>query len=199
MRLSLLLLLGMVVSAQAETAPGVVDACVTCHGPDGVSRWGDVPNISGLPEVVIANALYDFRGRARPCRQPSCGADGSCPPLDMCQIARPLTDAEMDIIARYYAAQPFSISVAEYDEVRAERGRQVHDQYCENCHTKGASDPMDEASILRGQNVDYIRNAMEDYRSGDRLGEEAMIVRLRELSREDIEALVHFYASPADQ
>lgn len=191
-------LLGLMVVAQAETAPGIVDSCVVCHGPDGVSRWEDVPNISGLPEVVVANALYDFRGRARPCRQPSCAAEGACPPMDMCQIARPLTSAEMDVIARYYAAQPFSISVAEYDETLAARGAEIHARQCEDCHSKGGSDPMDEASILRGQNMEYLRNAMTDYRSGDRLGEEAMLIRLRELSEEDIEALSHFYASPAD-
>lgn len=198
MRLFVLAMLGLVVAAQAETAPGIVDSCVVCHGPDGVSRWGDVPNISGLPEVVVANALYDFRGRARPCRQPSCAADGACPPIDMCQIARPLTDGQMDVIARYYAAQPFSISVAEVDEILAARGAEIHAQQCEDCHSKGGSDPMDEASILRGQNMEYLRNAMADYRSGDRLGEEAMLSRLRELSEQDIEALSHFYASPRE-
>ena len=198
MRGLIMVMLGFVVAAQAETAPGVVDACAVCHGPDGVSRWSDVPNISGLTEVVVANALYDFRGRARPCRQPSCAADGSCPGLDMCQIARPLTDGEMDVIARYYASQPFSMSVAEYDEAMAARGAEVHAQQCEECHSRGGSDPMDEASILRGQNLEYIRNAMADYRSGSRLGEEAMLVRLRELSTQDLEALSHFYASPLE-
>jgi sulfide dehydrogenase cytochrome subunit len=183
MRGLIMVMLGFVVAAQAETAPGVVDACAVCHGPDGVSRWSDVPNISG---------------RARPCRQPSCAADGSCPGLDMCQIARPLTDGEMDVIARYYASQPFSMSVAEYDEAMAARGAEVHAQQCEECHSRGGSDPMDEASILRGQNMEYIRNAMADYRSGSRLGEEAMLVRLRELSAGDLEALSHFYASPLE-
>ncbi|MGD8636706.1 MAG: hypothetical protein PVI48_09575 [Gammaproteobacteria bacterium] len=198
MRWLTLIMLGLVVAAQAETAPGIVDSCIACHGPDGVSRWGDVPNISGLPEVVIANALYDFRGSARPCRQPSCAAEGACPPTDMCQIARPLTGGEMDIIARYYAAQPFSSSVAEFDETLAARGAEIHSRKCEDCHSKGGSDPMDEASILRGQNMEYLRNAMADYRSGDRLGEEAMLIHLRELSEEDVEALSHFYASPRE-
>ena len=196
MRILMLLLFGLAVISQAESTPGIAEQCEDCHGPDGVSRWGDVPNISGLPEIVIANALYDFRGRMRPCRAPSCADDGECPPIDMCDISRPLSDGEMDIIARYYAAQPFSGSVAEYDKEKAGVGAAIHEQHCEICHTAGGSDPMDEASILRGQNMEYLRNAMEDYRSGTRLGEDAMLRRFRKLDDTELDALVHFYASP---
>lgn len=196
MRVLVLLIFGMVVTAQAQTAPGVVDQCTACHGPDGVSRWGDVPNISGLPEIVIVNALYDFRGSTRPCRRPACSVEGTCPDLDMCAIANPLSDAEMDIIARYYAAQPFSPSVGEFDWTLAVKGGEIHAEGCEECHSKGGSDPVDEASILRGQNSEYLMNAMSDYRSGERLGEQAMLERLRVLRDEDVEALVNFYVSP---
>lgn len=196
MRVLLLLVMGAAMVAQAETPPGVVGQCTPCHGPDGVSRWGDVPNISGLPEVVIANALYDFRGSARPCRQPACSAEGACPSLDMCLIARPLTDAQMDVISRYFAAMPFSPSVAEFDPDLAARGAEIHAAKCDGCHSFGGSDPLDEASILRGQNQEYLANAIADYRSGARLGEEMMLRRLRALSDEDVVALLNFYASP---
>ena len=196
MRTLVLLVMGIFLAGHAQAGPGLVEACIACHGPDGVSRWSDVPNISGLPEVVVANALYDFRGQQRPCRKPSCGAEGACPDIDMCQLARPLTDGEMDMIARYYAAQPFSPSVAEFDKAKATEGKAVHEAYCEMCHSAGGSDPEDEASILRGQNMEYIRNAMSDYRSGARLGEDAMLRALMALDDAQVDALVHFYASP---
>jgi sulfide dehydrogenase cytochrome subunit len=198
MRVLILFALGLAAVAQADPAPGVIQQCASCHGPDGVSRWGEVPNISGLPEIVIANALYDFRGHARPCRVPACGEEGTCPKMTMCQIAGPLSDGEMDVIARYYSAQPFSPSVAEYDEVKAAQGAQIHDKYCETCHSAGGTDPEDEASILRGQNTEYIRNAMSDYRSGKRLGEDAMLRKFNKLTPEEVDALAHFYASPTD-
>lgn len=198
MRVLILLVLGLSAIAHADPAPGIIQQCAVCHGPDGVSRWGDVPNISGLPEIVIANALYDFRGHARPCRSPACGKEGTCPDMTMCQVSAPLTDGEMDVIARYYAAQPFSPSIAEFDPEKAALGAQIHDEHCEICHTGGGTDPEDEASILRGQNTEYIRNAMSDYRSGDRLGEDAMLRRFNKLTPEEVDALAHFYASPTD-
>ena len=198
MRILGLLVMGMVIMAQTAAGTDLVKSCAVCHGPDGVSRWSDVPNIAGLPEVVIANALYDFRGHSRPCRKAACAADGACPDDDMCEVAKPLSDGEMDVIARYYSARPFSPSVADYDVAKASIGAGIHEQRCEVCHSGGGSDPKDEASILRGQNMDYIRNALSDYRSGDRLGEEAMLKHLnvKALDDDQVDALVNFYASP---
>jgi sulfide dehydrogenase cytochrome subunit len=187
-----------VVSA-AETDIGAqAQFCVQCHGPDGVSRWPDVPNISGLPEVVIANARYDYRGHARPCRKAACASNGACPDLSMCGIAEDMSDAVMDGYAVYYSSRPFGPAANDFDPAMAAVGRQVHDDKCEICHTQGGTDPADEASILRGQNRDYIANAMGDYRNGDRLGEDAMIRAIMALTDEQSAALIEFYASPVD-
>jgi sulfide dehydrogenase cytochrome subunit len=172
------------------------EACQVCHGPDGVARWPDIPNISGLPEVVIANALYDFRGRARPCRSAACAATGDCPEADMCALSAGLTDEEIERFARYYAAQPFSPSVAAIKLDKAARGETLHERRCEECHSDGGSNPKDQASILRGQNLDYLRTAIDDYRAGRRALEEPMAKAIGDLSDDDIEALLHFYGSP---
>ena len=191
------LVLILVISGTATAEPAApTQQCAACHGVDGISRWPDVPNIAGLPEVVIANALYDFRGHARPCRQPVCAQDNACPQLDMCMVAEPLTDGQMDTLARFYSVRPFGAAANEYDARLAAVGKKVHEKRCEGCHTLGGSDPLDEASILRGQNRIYIANAIQDYRSGRRLGEAAMLKRLNALSEEEVVALVEFYASP---
>jgi len=57
---------------------------------------------------------------------------------------------------------------------------------------------VDEASILRGQNIPYLLHAIADYRSGERIGEDAMLERLRALSDADVQALLNYYASPMD-
>lgn len=172
--------------------------CEVCHGPNGVSRWPDIPNISGLPRVVIANALYDFRGRARPCRTGECGPKETCPDADMCYLSHELEDAAIDRYADFYSSQPFSPSAPdiELDPELIVAGGQLHARLCESCHTEGGANPLDQASILRGQNLAYLRNAMGDFRTGERLQEAAMAEAIAQLSDRDTEALLHYYASP---
>ena len=172
--------------------------CEACHGPDGVSRWPDIPNISGLPDVVVANALYDFRGRARPCRVGECGPKESCPDASMCYVSHELDDGQIERYATFYSSQPFSPSVpdAALDPELVTAGSELHARRCEECHSQGGSSPLDQASILRGQNMAYLRNAMADFREGRRVQEAAMAEAVATLSDSDVEALLQFYASP---
>jgi sulfide dehydrogenase cytochrome subunit len=198
--LALLVLWGAPAVTAAETSDAAFTAqCEVCHGPDGVSRWADIPNISGLPAVVIANALYDFRGRARPCRSGDCGPKETCPDADMCYLGHELEEGQIDRYAAFYSAQPFSPSAPDVDIEPAlvTAGAQIHARLCEQCHTRGGSSPMDQASILRGQNMTYLRNAMSDFRSGRREQEAAMAEAIASLGDDDVEALLQFYASPA--
>ena len=196
----LLVIASAAYAAETETdiESSVQQFCVSCHGPDGVSRWADVPNISGLPEVVIANALYDYRGHTRPCRTSSCAADDACPSATMCDIADKMSDELIALYAAYYAARPFAAAANEFDPAMAAKGRELHMERCESCHSRGGSDPADEASILRGQNKAYIANAMADYVHGRRMPEDGMMQVKKDLDEDQVAALVEFYASPAD-
>lgn len=198
MRIAMLIVLFVTFPLAAQDWDGITGQCAACHGADGMSPWEDIPNIAGLPEIVVANALYDFRGNERPCRKPACAADEECPPLDMCEIARPLSDTAIETLARLYAAEPYRQVSNEFDATLAEEGRAVHDRWCEGCHTMAGTDPVDEASILRGQHSVYIRNAIVDYRSGNRTAEKVMIDNLKKMSDEQLEAVIHFYASPGE-
>lgn len=192
-----LVVLAITTTAAADHS-AILRLCTGCHGPSGVSPWDDVPNIAGLPDVVISNALYDYRGSQRPCRQPACTSSGECPDLDMCVVAQPMSDALMDDIGKHFAKMDFTVVENPYDAGLAEKGRAVHERLCERCHTAGGSDPLDEASILRGQKTTYIRQALNDFRAKKRLGEQPMIESFEVLSDDEIEALANFYASPPE-
>jgi hypothetical protein len=43
-----------------------------------------------------------------------------------------------------------------------------------------------------------MRNAITDFREKQRIGEQPMLERMQKLDDSEAEALVHFYASPAD-
>jgi cytochrome subunit of sulfide dehydrogenase len=192
-----LLLLAAVNAAVADEPPGSVPLCTLCHGESGPSPFPGVPTIHGLPEFVIANALGDFRDGLRPCRKSECSRRGSCPDMSMCDVAGPLQHEEVEALAGWFSRQPFADHQDEFDPDLAERGRKLHESQCEICHTRYGADPVDEASMLRGQRKAYLRTALEDFREGRRSVLPAMDAKLQALTESDLDALAEFYSGAA--
>lgn len=81
----------------ADLAKGKAKAqevCQACHGMDGMSTANaDYPKIGGQHRDYLAKALRDYKSGVR--KNPIMGA-----------MAQPLTPADIDNMAAYYAAQP---------------------------------------------------------------------------------------------
>lgn len=182
----------------AHEPPPLVPLCAMCHGEAGPSPFPGVPTIHGLPPAVIENALYKYREGLRPCRKSECTQDGRCPDMSMCDIVGPMSDPEIDLLAYWFSAQPFAAHQDPYDPELAAVGRKIHDLQCEICHTNLGSDPIDDASMLRGQRKVYLRTALDDFQQGRRsVGLAAMDARFKTFSDEQLDALAEFYSGPA--
>jgi cytochrome c553 len=191
------LLLGTTPVPAADSPPQAA-TCVACHGTEAPSPLDGVPTIHGLPQLVIENALYDFRATIRPCRKPGCGDPDICPELDFCNIVADLADEDIAVLAEWYASRDYAPLEQDYDAALAASGAQLHAQACESCHGGGGSRPQDQASILRGQPKSYLVNAIADFREERRIAVAEMHVMLQDLSPEEVAALVEFYASPSN-
>lgn len=66
--------------------------CAICHGTDGHAATKDATALAGLPRDHIAKQMRDLR-------------DGRRPATVMHQIAKGYTDAEIDRLAAWFAAQ----------------------------------------------------------------------------------------------
>ena len=188
----------MPLSVLAEGAPPSAQLCVACHGETGPSPFPGVPTIHGLPEVVIENALYDFRGHTRPCRKSACSAQGTCPDMDMCAVAEHMTHDDMEVLGSWFDSRPWVHAREDFDAALAVRGKAIHEEQCEICHSGGGMDPLDEASMLRGQRADYLRKAFADYREGRRMAVAAMDARFKQITDDQAAALIAFYSSPVE-
>lgn len=189
-----LVALASVTSAQGLEA--VIENCNGCHGDDGVSQWSDVPTIAGIPEFVHADALYFFRDGDRPCSESGYKqGDTSRPATTMCAVTADLADETIDEIAVYYFELPFVPAKQDFDAALAAAGKAVHEAQCERCHSDGGSNPDDEASILAGQWMGYLKATFAEYNSGERDQPKAMKDKMDALSDDDVKALLHFYAS----
>ncbi|MGD2082518.1 MAG: hypothetical protein PVF91_06105 [Chromatiales bacterium] len=185
-------------AAPAADLPPLAQLCAACHGEQGSNPWPDVPNIGGLSDVLVYNALWDYRAGDRPCREPACTDAGKCPDLDMCQVTKGLTDDQIDLLAATFSAFPFEAVQAGFDPDLAAEGRKIHYRECNMCHADGGTTSREGAAILRGQKREYLRQSLEDFQHGRRPVLDTMLERVRKLGHDELQALVEFYASPVE-
>jgi len=94
-----------ILAALLAAAPGIATAqagdaatrnlaapCAICHGTGGQSVSSDATTLAGLPKDHIAKQMRDLR-------------DGRRPATVMHQIGKGYTDAEIDRLAAWFAAQ----------------------------------------------------------------------------------------------
>ena len=174
----------------------IIDECDGCHGENGVSQWTDVPTIAGISEGVQEDALYAYRERERPCPKSEYRAgDTSRPATDMCAVAKNLSEEQIKEVAGYYAGKPFVAAKQQTDAAKAAMGKEIHDKSCEKCHTDGGRDPEDDAGILGGQMMGYMRESLKEFAEGRREMPKEMAKKMEGLTPDQIEALVQYYGS----
>jgi cytochrome c553 len=82
-------------AASAQTYPNtgrdLAASCAICHGTFGLNAGG-MPNLAGQSQETLARTLRDFR-------------DGKRPATIMHQIAKGLTEAQIEAVTAYWAAQ----------------------------------------------------------------------------------------------
>jgi sulfide dehydrogenase cytochrome subunit len=194
---ALSLMIGMFTSVSAAgDLAAVIEDCDGCHGNDGVSQWSDVPTIAGVPEYVQADALYLFRDNERPCSEMEYKqGDTTRPATTMCAAVADLSDDMLDELAVYYFELPYAAAQQEFDADLAVAGQALHEKLCGRCHSEGGSNPDDEAGLLAGQQMGYLKATFAEYASGDREQDKKMGENMAKLSDADVTALLNYYAS----
>lgn len=81
------------VAAGGSEAAGLEAAstCIACHGQNGISVSPNWPTLAGQHEDYLRHALNQYRG-------------GTRNNAVMAQMAAPLTDEDVKVLARYYAS-----------------------------------------------------------------------------------------------
>jgi sulfide dehydrogenase cytochrome subunit len=72
-------------------ARNLAATCANCHGTNGVSV-GEVASLAGRPKDEIGRKLLDYK-------------NGTVPGTIMPQLAKGYTDAQIDLVAGWFAAQ----------------------------------------------------------------------------------------------
>lgn len=172
-----------VANAAGDPARGekLADTCKGCHAVDtynNVYPTYHVPKIAGQNAGYVVSALVLYR-------------DGQRAHSTMVAQAASLTDQDIDDIGAYLAGtageQPGT------DDGNAPEAAQV----CAACHGQTGISPIPTNPNLAGQHYDYLKEALDQYRRGDRKGPNAiaMQAQLMAVSEEDLDAIVRYYAN----
>ncbi|WP_371372464.1 c-type cytochrome [Thalassotalea aquiviva] len=174
----------------------IIASCNDCHGPDGVSQHSDVPTIAGYSEATIYDMMFAFVDQTRKeISSKYRHGDTSRPEKSMVAIAKELTEEQIEALAVHYSQLEFVPAKQEFDAALVSAGEKLHEKQCQKCHEDGGSSPDDDAGILAGQWSDYLRQVFTHYRNDERASEEEMIKKVKELSDQQIDSLIAYYAS----
>lgn len=205
MRLSLLALgaalsLWLGATAAEPGAPGdkaageaLAATCAPCHGQSGVSASGMWPHLAGQRAAYIEKQLRDLQAGRR--------ADPAMSPM-----AAPLGDQQIADLAAHFSSLPRPVArgplrggdpgAALY--LGGAPARRLPP--CIGCHgRRGVGiDGVFAGGIphVGGQQQDYVRKQLQDFRSGARANDDKGVMRAiaRKLTDEDIEALSAYVA-----
>lgn len=164
--------------------------CTMCHGALGAST-SDAPNLAGqYPEVVIKQ-LHDYKSAKRSNAV-------------MEQLARNLSDRDIDDLAAYYAYLPKARTApTTYDEKLPALVR-VGDPLrniapCISCH--GGVDQKIGTPWIEGMPKEYLVGQLRAFKTGARRNDSQAQMRnmVRSMSDQEIEEVASFYARKASE
>ena len=199
-RLTIYLMTAVLATAFSAANAGDVDAlmkgCNDCHGPGGVSQASDIPSLAGFPEFVHSDALYLYRDEERPCAESKYRhGDTSRAAISMCAVAAKLSDDDIDALAAAYAELPYVKMKQDFDATLAAAGEALHNEHCDKCHSEAGTNADDEAGMMGGQPMGYLRSSFKEFADDARGQPKKMKEKMDMLSEADLEALVNFYGS----
>ncbi len=169
--------------------------CEECHGDKGVSTAQDVPTIAGISATVQSDWLKAYRGKTVPCPKVNYKRGDTSRKGDMCSVAKDLSDGEIADLTDYFSKLPYVAQKQAFDAGKAAAGKALHDHRCKQCHSAGGTDPSDDAGILGGQPIDWLKGTLAAFQQDKKDQPKKMKDVTSRLTDPDIEALANFYAS----
>ena len=187
---------GLAGTAWAAEVATLAETCTNCHDRDGASRVPEVPIIGGYSAPYLADILTAYKSQARPCpetRYRAGSRKGTA--TDMCKIAADMSPGDVKLVAAYLAGKKFVRASQDVDPTLAQKGKSIHELNCEKCHSDGGSVASDDAGILAGQWMPYLKEQLKDFSAGNRPMGKKMKPKIEKLKESDFAALANFYGS----
>ncbi|MFO1218370.1 MAG: c-type cytochrome [Burkholderiaceae bacterium] len=168
--------------AAPPSAEMLAHACAGCHGTGGGSAGPSMPSLASQSKTAIVEAMKKFKS-------------GDRPSTVMGRLAKGYSDAEIDALGNFFSKQKFHATSQTVDKAKAARGASLQEANCSRCHLDEGKDGKDDTPVMASQWLPYLQMQMALYLTGKRKMPEKMEEKVKPMSTDDLEALLHFYAS----
>lgn len=174
---------GTAFAAQPDAAM-LSNACAGCHGTNGGSAGYTMPSLASQSKTAIVEAMKKFKSGERPSSI-------------MGRLAKGYTDEQINTMGEFFSKQKFHpTEQAKFvDVAKAKKGADLQEANCSRCHLEDGKEGKDDTPVMASQWLPYLQMQMDLYASGARKMPEKMAEKVKPLSKQDLEALLHFYAS----
>jgi sulfide dehydrogenase cytochrome subunit len=120
---------------------------------------------------------------------------GERPSSIMGRLAKGYSDAEITAMAEFFSKQKLHVTSQAVDAAKVKKGASLQESNCGRCHIEDGKEGKDDTPVMASQWLPYMQMQMADYLSGKRKMPEKMKEKVDPMSKEDLDALLHFYAS----
>lgn len=172
--------------AEGEQLEELIKQCGTCHGLDGNSMMSMNPSIAGMTKEYFLHTIDAYKNDGRHSDM-------------MKMFVHSLSDEQANSLAEYFERQTFVPRDQKFDTQKAEKGKALHEKYCEKCHEQAGKITENNYGFLAGQWTPYLKKIIQDYVDKKRNAPPMMITKLQKMKsdhgEESIDWLMHFYAS----
>ena len=156
-----------------------VIACAACHGDGGVSHKPGIPSLVGLEPQYLVAAMKAY-------------GSGHRKNAVMKALLAGVSDAELNGIANYYAAQrPARAQTPSTGDATAGKAAAAA---CDSCHTAQAASANPAWPALGGQDARYLADTLHFYKDGSR-SDAVMKGLAASLDEQTMNNLASYYAS----
>lgn len=173
--------------------------CVACHGTDGTGTAPTFPKLADLGERYLLNQLIDIKTLDRVVPE-------------MAGLLDNLSEQDLADLAAYYDGQTMQLSGANEATVQVYTGEVIDSvalgetlyragnlekkiPACTGCHSpRGLGNEPAAFPRLSGQYTQYTEKQLRDFRAGNRINDEAMIMRTiaSRMSDAEIQAVANY-------
>jgi len=156
-------------------------ACAGCHGTNGGSAGLTMPSLASQSKTAIVEAMKKFKSGERPSTV-------------MGRLAKGYSDADFNAMGEFFSKQKFHATAQMVDASKVAKGADLEEANCSRCHLDQGKDGKDDTPVMASQWLPYLEMQMDLYLSGKRKMPDRMKEKVDKLSKDQLNALLHFYA-----